>query len=120
MGAWTGAAATRVLVVWFPGLKTGTEWMLRSFRSVFPLVGMPGTVPVLVYCQMSQVLQPPGTGGRDPPYAATHSGVWPRFGVAQVFHQSAVVYKIGSRPVLRMTSLLNALTHEVMAPRPSP
>jgi hypothetical protein len=54
---------------------------------------MPGTLPLLVYCQNVQVPQPAGISGLPLRYAATHSWVAPNAVLSPVHvrHQSAVV-----------------------------
>ena len=53
---------------------------------------MPGTVPVLVYCQYIQSRQPAGSGGIDTEYAAIQSWSAEKAVLlpVHVFHQSAV------------------------------
>ena len=54
---------------------------------------MPGTVPLLEYCQDDQPAQPAGVAGVDAALAAIHSGSEPKAVLlpVQVLHQPAVV-----------------------------
>ncbi len=67
---------------------------LRASRSVAVVVAIPGTVPVLAYCQKPQLPQPAGSAGLVVAlYAATHIGLWPKAVLppVQVLHQPWVV-----------------------------
>jgi len=77
---------------------------------------MPGTVPRLVNCQNVQLAQPLGIGGLPLTYPATHNGSEPNAMLLPVHacHQSAVVYMIGSCPVSRLTSPVNADSQETI------
>src|SRR5215475_3160445 len=61
-------------------IMAGLAWS----RSVFWASGIPATVPVLLYCQKFQVLQPTGrvggsaaSVGGEPPKTGAHTGAWP-------------------------------------------
>jgi hypothetical protein len=63
-------------LVGFPSAMRSVSEPSKTSRSTFPDPEMPGTVPVLDFCQNVQLVNGAGTSGQDTPQFATPRMAW--------------------------------------------